>query len=138
MGFDISAALTDHSKEIEDAFNEKLNLALQAVGGAAEANAKKEITQLHAVDTGRLRNSITFATIDHCEAFTYSDDIGNTYNDAPHGTPEKGDVYIGTNVEYAEYVEKGTSKMAARPYLLPAATQHGAEYKALMEAIFKK
>ena len=27
---------------------------------------------------------------------------------------------IGTNVEYAPYVELGTSKMAAQPFLLPA------------------
>lgn len=51
------------------------------------------------VDTGRLRSSIT-------------NEIG-----------EDGDglvATIGTNVEYAPYVELGTSKMAAQPFLLPA------------------
>lgn len=39
------------------------------------------------------------------------------------GAPENGDaVYIvGTNVEYAAYVELGTSRMQAQPYLFPAA-----------------
>jgi len=51
------------------------------------------------VDTGRLRSSIT--------------------NEM--GTDAQGLVAtIGTNVEYAPYVELGTSKMAAQPFLLPA------------------
>jgi HK97 gp10 family phage protein len=51
------------------------------------------------VDTGRLRSSIT-------------NEIG---------TDAQGLVAtIGTNVEYAPYVELGTSKMAAQPFLLPA------------------
>jgi HK97 gp10 family phage protein len=52
------------------------------------------------VDTGRLRSSIT------------------------HSEPERrGDVLvvrIGTNVEYARFVELGTSRMSAQPYLRPA------------------
>lgn len=52
-----------------------------------------------AVRTGRLRGSITWRL----------------------GVDELG-VYadIGSNVEYAIYVESGTSRMAARPFLLPA------------------
>ena len=41
-------------------------------------------------------------------------------------------VYIGTNVEYAVYVEKGTRKMQAYPYLKPAAQDHADEYKKLL------
>ena len=109
MSFDIGTKLMDHSKEIEDAFNEKLKLALDAVGGMAEANAK----EICPVDTGRLRNSITHAV-------------------------DGNDAYIGTNVDYGKFVELGTSKMAPRPYLTPAATQHGSEYKELAEKIFKQ
>jgi HK97 gp10 family phage protein len=29
-------------------------------------------------------------------------------------------VIVGTNIEYAKYLEYGTSKMQARPFLLPA------------------
>lgn len=51
------------------------------------------------VDTGRLRSSITNAI----------------------GHDEQGLVaVIGTNVEYAAFVELGTSKMPAQPYLRPA------------------
>lgn len=51
------------------------------------------------VDTGRLRSSIT-----------------NELGQDGQGLVAT----IGTNVEYAPYVELGTSKMAAQPYLLPA------------------
>ena len=49
------------------------------------------------VDTGRLRGSI-----------------------AVEEDENKMEVMIGTNVKYAPYVEFGTCKMAARPYLRPA------------------
>lgn len=51
------------------------------------------------VDTGRLRSSIT----------------------SEIGQDGQGLVAaIGTNVEYAPYIELGTSRMAAQPFLLPA------------------
>lgn len=51
------------------------------------------------VDTGRLRSSIT-------------NEIGQD--------GEGLVAVVGTNVEYAPYIELGTSKMAAQPFLLPA------------------
>lgn len=52
------------------------------------------------VDTGRLRAS-----------------IGVSEHPAPGGVTA---VRIGSDVEYAIYVEKGTSRMRAQPYLEPA------------------
>jgi HK97 gp10 family phage protein len=50
-------------------------------------------------------------------------------------------VYVGTDVEYASYVEFGTQKMAANPYLRPAAdTQRSAvvsEVAAAMRAMLR-
>lgn len=84
--------------------------ALEIIGGKAETYAK----QLCPVDTGRLRNSIT------------------------HQQMDENTEVIGTNVEYAPYVELGTRKMTARPYLRPAAENHSAEYRAVLEAELKK
>ena len=72
------------------------------------------------VDTGRLRASITHA---------YSDDDDN-----------KVILLVGTNVEYAPYVELGHhtssgSMVAARPFLRPAAEGHGAEYEEILKRI---
>ena len=41
--------------------------------------------------------------------------------------------YIGTNVEYAPYVELGTSRSKAQPYLKPAATEHTTVYRRILE-----
>ena len=105
----MTTELKDNSKEFLDAMENAIKNGLYAIGMAAEGHAKRAITRQKAVDTGRLRNSITFGW--DAEA-----------------------VYIGTDVEYAPYVELGTVKMSPRPYLKPAATNHKAEYEALMKA----
>lgn len=106
----IDVKITDNSDEFLKALPEQIEQALTAIGLTAESYAKRDCP----VDTGRLRNSITNAV----------------------RTDEKA-VYIGTNVEYAAFVELGTSRMKARPYLKPAATEHTAEYKRLAEQALK-
>lgn len=83
--------------------------ALEIIGGLAEGYAKR----LCPVDTGNLRNSIT------------------------HQQENEDTEIIGTNVYYAPYVELGTSRMGARPFLRPAAEGHGAEYKSVLERVMK-
>lgn len=106
----IDVKITDNSDKFLDALPEQIEQALTAIGLTAESYAKQECP----VDTGRLRNSITHAV-------------------------ESGEkaVYIGTNVEYAAFVELGTSRMKPRPYLKPAVTEHTAEYKSLAEQALK-
>ena len=94
----------DNSKQVLSALEKGIKNGLEAIGLTAETYAKKETP----VDTGRLRNSISH-TVDG-EA-----------------------VYIGSNVEYAPYVELGTSRAKAHHMLQKAATEHSAEYKRLAE-----
>lgn len=109
---------------------ERIPAILEGIGLQAEGNAINEITKLKAVDTGRLRNSITFATSER-------QGTPNTQGGAqalpedykPRQTPEDGAVYIGTNVEYAQYIELGTSRMNPRPFLKNAIANHTNEYK---------
>ena len=70
----------------------------------AETYAKRECP----VDTGNLRNSITNAVDDKS-------------------------AYVGTNVEYAVYVELPTSRTKAQPFLKPAVTEHSGVYKRIIE-----
>jgi len=103
--FDVS--ITDNTDEVKNALPQQIERALIAIGAVAEGRAK----QYCPVDTGRLRNSITNVVEMSEQA-----------------------VYIGTNVEYAAFVELGTSRMAPRPYLRPAATEHTEEYRQLLES----
>ena len=93
----------DHTDEVLDAISEQLGIGLETVGLVAEGYAKR----LCPVDTGRLRNSISHAV---------------------HGNA----AYIGTNVDYAVYVEMGTRNTPAQPYLKPAATDHMDEYRSIL------
>lgn len=112
--------ITDNSEEVISEFNERLRIALEEVGREAEGNAKQYCT---AVDTGRLRNSITFATSEKHGSFDYKDKYGSTFSDSSK-QPEKNSVYIGTNVEYAPYIELGHAVAGKVPSKRVKRTQH--------------
>ena len=105
----MAVTFISHAKEALTAEQAARAKALEMIGGKAESYAKK----LCPVDTGRLRASITHQQYDdHTEV-------------------------VGTNVEYAPFVELGTHRMAARPFLRPAAEGHTDEYKQIMEFVMK-
>ena len=96
----------DNALAIVNAIDQALARALEEVGLVAEGYAKKACP----VDTGRLRNSITHQV-----------------------RPSEKSVYIGTNVEYAPYVELSTSRTKGQPFLRPAATDHENTYRKIFE-----
>lgn len=135
---DVTVKVNSNKQAILDEFRQQKKVALEAVGLQGETNAKMHISAVGAVDTGRLRNSISHATDDDS-------------------------AYIGTNVEYGVYVELGTGIYASeggrstpwsykddegnwhttvgmkpRPYLAPAVQEHVDEYKELVENYMKK
>lgn len=108
----ISASVeADNTDEVVDGINAAIARALETIGLVAEGYSKR----ICPVDTGRLRNSVT--------------------HEVSNG--EKA-VYIGTNVEYAPYVELGTSKHKAQPFLRAAALGHKSEYASILEAELKQ
>lgn len=102
----MSYSYKDNTDEVLKGLSDAAERALTRIGLAAEGYAKKECP----VDTGNLRNSITNEVVQSEKA-----------------------VYIGTNVEYAAYVELGTVRTKAKPYLKPAATEHSTVYKRIIE-----
>ena len=125
----IEITVKDNTKEIETAFTRQVLKALKAIGMAAEGHAKDGTP----VDTGRLRNSITYATEEYSGTSSYSNKKGEIYNDGgAKAVPEEGSVYIGTNVEYAVYIEEGSTTHKASHMLRHAVADNGAEYKQLM------
>jgi HK97 gp10 family phage protein len=93
---------------------------VRTIGFDIESAAK----QLAPVDTSALRNSIYTET---SEGNTFDVASSNALSKNPkvttiqHPKPEKGFVNVGPSVNYAEFVEFGTSKQSAQPYLVPAA-----------------
>ena len=129
----MSVTFNDYSDEVLEAFDEACLRALERCGSQAEGYAK----DLVPVDTGNLRNSIS--------------------HKVDSGEPA---AYIGTNSEYAAYVEFGTGQhsttgggttkthwaymgddgkfhigkpMKARPYLKPAVANHVGTYKNIIK-----
>lgn len=99
---------TDNSSEVTDEFGVKIQKALEKIGLVAEGYAKRLCPR----DTGRLLNSISHS----------NDDIF---------------AYVGTNVEYAAYVELGTVVTEAQPYLKPAVADHANRYVRIVKDILR-
>lgn len=93
-----------HIQDLENKIKNNLPNGIAKAGEAVVKNAKA----ICPVDTSRLRNSI------HSEA------SGLTAT-------------IGTNVEYALYVEMGTYKMQAQPYLVPGLLNSQSEIEACIK-----
>lgn len=110
LSAEITVKLKDNSKEVKEALACAISRGLAAIGDEASGHAKDIITAEGRVDTGRMRNSITF---EPKEPETF--------------------VAIGTNVEYAPYQELGTSRGIKPAYFLTrAANNYKEEYKRLL------
>ena len=93
----MSANFQSNLKQAKQFLKEKELTALHAIGAFVHGE-----TVLRApVDTGNLRGSYSYKV-----------------------EPEKKSVTIGTAVDYAPYVEKGTSKQQAQPHLTPAVEEN--------------
>lgn len=137
----MSYTFKDNTDEVLAALERAKVRGLTAIGLTAEGHAKKKITQANAVDTGRLRNSITFAVSgESANISSYSGDHGEeggTYSGTAPNDKDKA-VYIGTNVEYAIGIETGSHRKAGGVHFLrDAAANHSDEYKKLMEDSMK-
>jgi phage gpG-like protein len=126
--------VTSRVFSVKNAAYQAMVKAAEMVGGIVEGHAKEYCP----VNTGNLRNSITYV---------FEDDPDHPSNE------NEVTVIIGTNVEYAPYVELGHNQevgryvpaikkrlvkefVAARPFLAPAMNNHLGEIEqAIMENI---
>ena len=102
MRFKINTNFDSFTRNLENSREQALIAAVQELNNTAlsvESTAKQNIKNNKTVDTGRLLGSINtkLAKV------------------STNATAE-----VGTNVEYANYIEYGTSKMGAKPFLNPA------------------
>lgn len=115
MRLNCDANFSDVIKELgisaKDAVNASNN-EIKVTALAIERNAKQKAP----LDTGRLRGSITH---------NFSESMGGVEAD------------IGTNVEYANYIEYGTRKRAAKPFLNPAFNEETQDLERRIEAAIR-
>lgn len=133
--------ITDNSQLTLDELERKKELILEQWGLTAERHAKRDEITPKVYDipqsetykrTGRLRGSITYATK------KYHSPVEPPFNGGKANpkdgitekqVPDDNTVVVGTNVEYAAYVELGTSKMRPRPFIEPSVANYIDEYK---------
>lgn len=109
-GFSLKISV-DNTDAVLEELDGAVERALEAIGMQVENYAK----MLCPVDTGNLRNSIT-----------------HEYE------PSEQAEYVGSAVEYAAYVEMGTSRSKAQPYLRPAVMDHTSEYEQIAQEMLSQ
>ena len=134
----MSVKTKDNTKEVLSALEAAIERGLEAIGTNAERHAKKDPNM--PVDTGLARNSIAHAVSGkEASVKEYKADKGDkkgSYSGTAPNDKEKA-VYLGSNVEYFQYIELGSSTINARHVLKNSATNHADEYKRLMEDSMK-
>ena len=122
--------IIDNSAAFIDAVEAAAEVAMDAVGMQAASACARELQRSPSrIDTGLLKNSITWAVGGKSAAISsYSADRPSKYTGkmpdpgsyigaAPADTDKTKSVYVGTNVEYAIYVHDGTKYMAANHFI---------------------
>lgn len=134
--------LQDNSKLFKEASDEAIDRALYAMGVKAVEGSVDAISGRYnvapAVDTGRLRASISFITAggEKGDSGLATPPNGKS-EDKLSGSAEKNSVIVGSNVEYAEYVHNGTSRMDGRPFLREGIDRTKGDMERQVNKIFK-
>lgn len=102
--------LTDNSEQILRASDAAIQRALTAIGVKWQENVTPNVP----VDTGRLRGSSDY-------------DVDS----------EGKKVVVGFTAAYASFVELGTVRQRAQPYLKPSVFEHVNDYKQIVEDVLK-
>jgi HK97 gp10 family phage protein len=135
----IDVKIQDNSLKITAEAGKAVNKALfaigtKAVGDTVKYMSKRDFTGRDIVDSGRLRGSMSFITPEKTSGANGGE---AKQSDSLSGKAEPNTVIIGTNVEYANYVNNGTKKQPARKFM-----EHGIEpnidkYKEIAKKIFE-
>ena len=148
-GLNFTVKFDDNSRIFLEDEREAVDRALYAIGVKGVEGATDAISGAYnvaaAIDTGRLKASISFITqmgdmnvvpegMVRCE----NKEVANSEpGDKLSGTAEKNSVVIGSNVEYAEYVHDGTSRMDGRPFLREGIDRTKGDMERQVKKIFK-
>lgn len=134
--------------KVEKATEQAMKKAATMIGGTVEGHAKEACP----VDTGLLRNSITYALGGESPNITeYASNgtdktgkriegkTGAYTGTAPRDGADEVTVYVGTNVEYAPYQELGAPNinLEARPFLRPAMENNQREIEQILRKCFR-
>lgn len=137
-GLGITLKVEDNSLEALLTLEKRIPKAMYSVGLTAQQeivdymSRPDWVTGQDIVDTGRLRASISFIT-QNAESGGTMSVAESESNDVIKGRSGDSEVIIGSNVEYAAYVNVGTTKQPARRFM-----EHGLlENEIKIQQVFK-
>lgn len=140
-GLRYNIRVESNSKIVFDAVEEAKERALYAIGIKAVEGSVDAISGRYdidpAVDTGRLRASISFITPTEQGGSGMMKPKNAEAGDELSGKAEKNTVVVGSNVEYAEKVHNGDSKMAGRPFITEGINKTKDKMREQVSKIFK-
>lgn len=140
-GLKFTIRVQNNSQLVLDALVDATERALYAIGVKAVEGSVDAISGRYdidpAVDTGRLRASISFITPTEKGGSGQPKPANAQAGDELSGSSEKNTVVVGSNVEYAEYVHNGNSKMAGRPFITEGINKTKDQMQEQAEKIFK-
>lgn len=130
--------LKNRLPEIRSVLTFEVDQAVRKAAFDLAAHAK----DLAPVDTGALKNSIWVLT---SKDSTYGEALQaalarnpKAQAVSPPAVPPPGTAYVGAGVHYAVYVEYGTRRMAARPFMRPAADAVGPGLAGALRGVLKR
>jgi HK97 gp10 family phage protein len=113
MSFNANVTLSWNGREVKVQGRRARDKSSFEIGLVVEGQAK----QLAPVDTGRLAGSITTQAADG-QSTSPTGDAGP--GDVINKPQAAGEVFVGTAVDYGPYIEFGTVRSNAQPFLRPA------------------
>ena len=129
-----------HTDELMADLELKKEKALVMVGMECEGDAKIEIESApRRVDTGRLRNSITWATLKENSEPDSTEDNKDAGSDdgVKSSQAEENAVIIGTNVEYAAEIHEGKPGLDPNRFLRNAVERNNEKYRTIIDETLK-
>ena len=140
-GMRFTIRVENNSKIVLDGLKDVTERALYAIGVKGVEGSVDAISGRYdidpAVDTGRLRASISFITPTDKGGSGQPKPANAQAGDDLTGTAEGKSVVVGSNVEYAEKVHNGDSKMAGRPFITEGINKTKDQMQEQAEKIFK-
>lgn len=130
----IEFEIEDNSGKVLNEYENRKPELLNAFGNELYKSIYNFMTEDKIVDTGRLRGSISYST----EFNDYNQPTpANEPNDYITGVREKNAVVYGSNVDYANFVETGTTRQRARHYIKTGTDRAVPQLKKAGEEVLK-
>ena len=142
MSLEYSIKVDSNEPVIRAELDKDIERALYAIGVKAVEGAVRSISGQYtpsnqAVDTGRLRASISFITAGGDSGAGAAQVPESKSGDRLNGKAEANTVVIGSNTSYAEFVHNGTHKMRSRPFLREGIDNTKGEMEEIVKDIFE-